>query len=532
MTPEELNRRFHELEDVREEDVRDILSSGDSQQRLLARAALAKSSIRMALEACGNLAAEQGYSDQNTVNAVQRLVSISDIDEPYIETLKRVGIQAAERGAANAAMQYLQEAVSRGFAAGQRKDARSRRAMRYAHDPEIAQAVERLASFFSPPLYRRKPAEPIRLVILCSAVQDEDGPSVITWKRTEQFRDLGYDVEIVSTEMASSSGSEMLQRIKALGVPFTPIPQGTWEDRIRWMLRYFSEKPADTVCYLASAVDQFAILAACIGLSPLQSWDTRALEPQAGKFDLVIQGVSEEQELKTRWPGKSKFVGLSVAMADEIDAAEPLLRSELGLPGDAVVFGTFGRMEKCATGPYLDAMAQILAAQSNAWLVLAGRDGFGALQIMQQHFSAHGVLHRVKYLGQRQKDGPRLLKTIDVYCDTYPWPGGQTLLDAMQAGVPIVAMRRSGDRNLDPTGEGSTTALADVLLSGVVDLAQAGDAAGYARLALAYAAEPDLRKRAGSKLRDKAVNECNMRESTRRYSDLLRERLSALAGLV
>jgi glycosyltransferase involved in cell wall biosynthesis len=189
-------------------------------------------------------------------------------------------------------------------------------------------------------------------------------------------------------------------------------------------------------------------------------------------------------------------------------------------------------MEKCVTVPYLEALTHVLANEPAAWLILAGRDAFGALQTMQQHFSAHGVWNRVKYLGPRQQDGPRLLKTIDVYCDTYPWPGGQTLLDAMQAGVPIVAMRRSNDRDLDPTGEGSTTALADVLLSGVVDLADAGNARAYASIARKYIADPALRSDAGRRVREKAVNECNMRESTRRYSELIRERLSALAGLV
>ncbi len=116
---------------------------------------------------------------------------------------------------------------------------------------------------------------------------------------------------------------------------------------------------------------------------------------------------------------------------------------------------------------------------------------------MSGHFRGPGSDERVRYLGKRQEDGPRLLKTVDVYCDTYPWPGGQSLLDAMYAGLPIVAMKAASDSDLDPNRCGPTSAYAEVMLSGVVELAGAGNVDDYVRIALAYSADADLRAEAG-----------------------------------
>lgn len=524
MTLEELERNLRDRQDVTEDDVRDLLVSANPYARLHARGALARTGIRQALMHCAGLAAEQGYSDQGTLDAIQRLAAISDIDEPYIETLKQVGIQAAHKGACNAALQYLQEAVSRAFASGQRNDARSRRAMRYAHDPEIDAAIETLAAFFAVPSLRPVPAEPLRLSVLCSGLQDEDGPTVMTVKRTEYFREQGFNVSIVSTETGHSANTRMSQHVRDLGIPFLAVPRATYEERIRWLIAHYAQFPADAIVYMISAQDLLGKLAACIGLAPVQSFDVRALEPQAGKFDLINHGLSPEQEVKTRWPGIARYTGPTVAMADEIDAASPMERSELkGVPPDAIVLATFGRLEKCNTPTYLEAMAAVLSRAPKAYLLLAGPDSLSVLPGMMQHFQSFGVAERVVYLGQRQADGPRLVKTIDVYCDTYPWPGGQSLLDAMQASRPVVAMKRADDPDLDPTGTGATTSVADIFLSGLVPLARAGDVNGYAEIALRYIADAGLREHDGARLRHKAVTDCNMRAGTALYAKLIRE---------
>jgi hypothetical protein len=214
-------------------------------------------------------------------------------------------------------------------------------------------------------------------------------------------------------------------------------------------------------------------------------------------------------------------------MADEIDAAAPADRASLGVPRDAVLLATFGRLEKCNTGPYLDSIGNILRSAPSAHLLLAGPDGLNVFPAIMAALNAFGVGERIHYLGQRQADGPSLIKAIDVYCEPYPWPGGQSLLDAMQAARPVVAMKRAQDRDLDPTGTGATTSVADVLLSGLVPLAEAGDSRQYAEIALRYIVDPQLRQADGARLRLKVLTDCNMRKSTAIYGQHIREIVAA-----
>lgn len=522
MAFEQLRLAMDQLQDINENDVRRLLASSDSSIRLTARGALARTAIRRALQYCGELAREQQYSEQSTVTAIQRLVSISDWDEPYIETLKRVGIQAASSGNVNAAMEYLQEAVLRGFSSGQRRDARSRQAMRYAHDCDIEGTIERLAERFTSPPFRH-PQQPIRLTVLCTGLADEDGPTVFTVKRVEYFRAEGFDVDIVSTEFGSSANTKMSAKVQAMGVPFTATPTGQWDERIRWLISHFAAHPSDIIVYMTSAQDNLAKLAASIRLAPVQSWDVRALEPQCGKWDLINHNLTAKQETHTRWPGVARFTGSGHAMADEIATAVPFSRQELGLSDDSMLLATFGRLEKANSAAYLSGTAMVLQREPKARLVLAGPDTLNVFPAMLQYYQQFGVANRVHYLGRRQSDGARLVKSVDVYCDSYPWPGGQSLLDAMEAAIPIVAMKRSEDKDLDPTGTGATTAVSDVLFSGLVPMAAAGNAEEYAAIALSYLRYPDLRKRDGTILRDKVRRDCNMRASTALYSKYLRD---------
>lgn len=522
MTLEELALALERLEDVTHAQAGPLVSHEDPAVRLAARTALARTAIRTALGRLGELAREQRYGDQGTLTAIQRLASVSDWDEPYVETLKQLGIQAAAKGEVNAAMQYLQEAVFRGFSSGQRRDERSRRSMRYAHDAEIDAAIERLAQAFTPPAFG-PPGEPLKLAVLCTALADEDGPTVLTVKRVEYFKDEGFDVQIVSTELGSSANTKMAARVAAMGIPFAAAPHGAWDERMRWLIAHFTAHPADMLVYMTSAQDNLAKLAGCVGLAPVQSWDVRALEPQSGKWDLMNHCVSPDQETQTRWPGIARFTGRCHALAEEIAAAVPFARSELGVPGEAILLATFGRVEKANSHPYLNATAQILGASPNAILLFAGPDSQNVYPAMQQFYAARGVDDRVRYLGRRQQDGPRLLKTVDVYCETYPWPGGQSLLDAMEAQLPIVAMKRAPDTDLDPTGTGATSSIAEEYLGDVVQLAPAGDVEAYVRIALQYIRDPQLRAAHGALLREKVRRVCDLRAATALYGKYLRE---------
>ena|SRR5580658_6849990 len=74
------------------------------------------------------------------------------------------------------------------------------------------------------------------------------------------------------------------------------------------------------------------------------------------------------------------------------------------------------------------------------------------------------------------------------------------------------------DAALDPTGMSSITAGGRSLLSSVVELAKAGDAADYARIALRYVNDPALRLRDGKAVHEITARECNAFDKSKAYA--------------
>jgi hypothetical protein len=183
MTFEELQVAIVNRSDVEEAAVAGLLAGADPRVRVAAATAVARTAARRALASYARVAAEQNYSDQATIDTIVALAPLSDVQEPYIDVVKALGLRAARAGRFEQAMSLLQMAVSAGATAGQSRDRRSREAMRFTNDLEIDRAIEGLAAHFVAPPARGSIADPLRVAILCSGIQDEDGPTVITVKR-------------------------------------------------------------------------------------------------------------------------------------------------------------------------------------------------------------------------------------------------------------------------------------------------------------------------------------------------------------
>lgn len=98
-----------------------------------------------------------------------------------------------------------------------------------------------------------------------------------------------------------------------------------------------------------------------------------------------------------------------------------------------VVYGCFGREEKLNSGPFLDAVCEILRAVPDAGFLWAGRQQHREIQA---RFDAAGVAQRCHFIGWVNT---RLYaQVIDVFLDSFPFPCGFTLYESMAAGKPVV----------------------------------------------------------------------------------------------
>jgi glycosyltransferase involved in cell wall biosynthesis len=127
-------------------------------------------------------------------------------------------------------------------------------------------------------------------------------------------------------------------------------------------------------------------------------------------------------------------------------------RKALGLPDNAVVFGTIGRLSAQKGHVFLlDAAREVLRAHAAARLLVVG-DG-DLLAPLREQAHALGIADRTVFAGHRT-DVPDLLGALDVFCISSLYEGTPlALFEAMAAGKAIVSTAVDGCREVLSEGE-------------------------------------------------------------------------------
>ena len=185
---------------------------------------------------------------------------------------------------------------------------------------------------------------------------------------------------------------------------------------------------------------------------------TQILDPLL--FDAEI-GVSRfiKENLDRRWLAKRlkrKARAINNALDIHRFRGETVdmeaIRRELGIPEDAYVIGSVGRLcEQKGFDLLVDAAAEVVKATPEAWFLIVG-DG-DAAETLKQQAASLGIGRRVIFTGQRS-DVEALLTAMDLFVCSSRWEGLSTvLMEAMAAGVPIVATDIPGNRELLRDGD-------------------------------------------------------------------------------
>ena len=113
-----------------------------------------------------------------------------------------------------------------------------------------------------------------------------------------------------------------------------------------------------------------------------------------------------------------------------LEAQAAAIRAELG---DRLVTMTLARTEKMHDPAYLAAMVEILKGNPQVVFLWAGRE---ESPTVVEVFRAAGVLDQTRFIGWVNT---RLYAQVaDIFLDTFPFPCGFTLYQAMAAGKPVV----------------------------------------------------------------------------------------------
>jgi glycosyltransferase involved in cell wall biosynthesis len=168
------------------------------------------------------------------------------------------------------------------------------------------------------------------------------------------------------------------------------------------------------------------------------------------------------------------------------------IRCELGIPVDAYVVGSVGRLsEQKGFDLLVEAAAEVVKTDPEVHFVIVG-DGVEA-QALRQQASDLGLASRVIFTGQR-KDVEALISAMDLFACSSRWEGLSTvLMEAMAAGVPIVATDIPGNRELLRDGENAWLVPTENAMALAVGLRKALQSPDVCR-EFAHQAQADVQK--------------------------------------
>ena len=186
-------------------------------------------------------------------------------------------------------------------------------------------------------------------------------------------------------------------------------------------------------------------------------------------------------------------------------AVQPRLdRARLGIPDDAILFASGANMHKI--GPQTRrAWARILAETPRSFLVTYPYGSAWGRNYPRRDFEAEmraalserGVdAGRVIFLEPLKSRGnvKAVLALADIYLDSFPYGGANTIIDPLELGIPAIAMRGTFQRSQQGA------AILDDL--GLPDLA-AKDVAEYCDLAVFLASKPGFRAAIADRIRQR-----------------------------
>lgn len=216
-------------------------------------------------------------------------------------------------------------------------------------------------------------------------------------------------------------------------------------------------------------------------------------------------GIFDDRVAMRETPRNTASVFHRVARPQgQIDALRNVLCAGTGVAQPSTIYGFYGRMAKI-TPAYMALVEEILERDPQA-IFFAGGTGSTAMVLERRAASPAG--DRI-ILYDEFIDGHLVSACIDVFLDTFPFPGGNACLETQAHGVPVVWMQPAPDSAMQ-----LVYTLRDARL-------KARDGAQFVALSLQLA-NPDLRQEHGAFAQALVARHGDMTEQASLVEDLLR----------
>lgn len=189
------------------------------------------------------------------------------------------------------------------------------------------------------------------------------------------------------------------------------------------------------VCLWISLITMMAV-AFPLRIAPVQGWwamKYHACDVDEIDFHLAMENVVETKRMdgiEWRTLGTGSAAWFDPALAAQ--AAEE--RARYG--ARAIVTGSIGREEKLNSPAFLDCVIELLRLHPAMVFLWTGKTRHADIQ---GRFERAGVAGRTHFIGW--VNTKLIAQTLDIFLDSFPFPCGFTLKEAMAAGKPAVMFR-------------------------------------------------------------------------------------------
>jgi len=338
---------------------------------------------------------------------------------------------------------------------------------------------------------------------------------------------------------ALTRGGPLQADLAAAGIPVTVIgkrwkadPHALW---LLWrLIKKLKPDLAHTWLFAANAYGRAAALMAGVEclvagercVDPWKSWElwfdryfakwtARIVANSQGVRDFyVAQGIAAE---------KIEVIPNGIPPAPPCPTTRQEVLAELGLPEDARIVGLVGRLwPQKRVKDAIWAADLLKVIRGDVYLLILG-DGPHRARLEKFRDQCE-IRDKVRFLGHRG-DVPRLLPHFDVLWSPSAYEGqSNTILEAMAAGVPVVATDIPGTRELVVDGQTGYLVSTQGWPPNAATVNKSV-AAGLAKYTLRILDDRALARRLGEAARRRVAEEFSVEKMVARYADLYRRLL-------
>ena len=198
----------------------------------------------------------------------------------------------------------------------------------------------------------------------------------------------------------------------------------------------------------------------CRSFDPPVALDRWLLAPRLAGLIYISQAVAQQQSAALATRAAARVIPNAVDLAEfDSPADSQALRAELGVPPEALLVGSLGRITAWkGQHIFIDALAHLSQQHPNVHGVIVGApdqsDGTAYAESLREQAQQSGLAERLHFTGPR-RDAPQILAGLDilVHSAVQPEPFGRVIIEGMAARRPVIASAAGGAAEIISDGE-------------------------------------------------------------------------------